>query len=206
MEAHVRIPRWKRSDSVALEVLLASAGIALAVVGIVAPLLGIAGLVDPVAATRDIPLHERAALGGATTHGAITLTGTRTAELAFAEPDLAQRTLLALPGLVGAGLALTIVWLLLRIVRTLTTGDPFRPVNVRRVTGIAVAVIAFGIQEPLLSAVNTGALVRGTAAEDVVPFELAFSWAPILVGLLIAALAEVFRRGTRLRADTEGLV
>jgi hypothetical protein len=70
---------------------------------------------------------------------------------------------------IGTGLlAMVILYLLLRIVRTLRAGDPFVPANATRLTSMG-----------FLTAVG---------------------------GLLLIGLAEVFRQGTRLREDVEGLV
>lgn len=126
--------------------------------------------------------------------------------MTFAHPDLAQRALLALPEFFSGVLLLIVAYLLYRIVRTLAAGDPFVPDNARRVRAIAVTVLGLAILRPLLDMITTGQLVLGTAVEDQVSVEATFSSGPVLLGLLIAALAEVFRRGTQLRADAEGLV
>lgn len=39
-----------------------------------------------------------------------------------------------------------------------------------------------------------------------VPFSVTFTGEYVLLAILILALGEVFRRGTKLHADTEGLV
>ena len=66
-------------------------------------------------------------------------------------------------------------------------------------------MLGAGLVVPYASAVTTDRLQAGTPAEEVVVFSAYLSGMPFLVGLLVAALAEFFRRGTRLRDDTEGL-
>ncbi|MGJ3559975.1 hypothetical protein ACR6C2_20470 [Streptomyces sp. INA 01156] len=59
---------------------------------------------------------------------------------------------------------------------------------------------------PMLLSLTTQALVSGTPLADVIPFSATFSGEYVLLAFLVLALSEVFRRGTKLRADTEGLV
>ncbi|AXG82268.1 DUF2975 domain-containing protein [Streptomyces paludis] len=197
---------WDRTDGRALEWLLGLGAALVAVFSVIIPLLGVFGVLDGGASSRIVGL--RSATTAQDTGGAdgMTLTGTHQAELSFAQPDLAQRTLLVLPELFTGVMLLVIAYLLFCTVRTVRTGDPFVPANARRVAGIAGAVLAMGVTGPVLDMITTAQLVGGTVADQHVVAEGTFSAAPILLGLLIAALSEVFRRGARLRADTEGLV
>ncbi|MBB1245340.1 DUF2975 domain-containing protein, partial [Streptomyces durbertensis] len=183
-------------------------GVALAlagVFGVLLPILGIVGTIDPVN-TREVETEAAARVPDAVASGPVTLGGTRQAEVAFAEPDLPQRMLLALPEVAGSLLLALVLFLLLRIAGTLRAGDVFVPRNARRLLAIAVATVAIGLLGPLVEAITTQLLVADTAVAEAVPFVYTVSTAPLLLGVLIAALAEAFRQGTRLRADTEGLV
>ncbi|MEW1722159.1 DUF2975 domain-containing protein [Streptomyces sp. NPDC093109] len=218
MGADMRVPRenrlmaplrdrsWDRTDSRALEWLLGAGAALVAVFSVVIPLLGVFGVLGRGASARTVGLRYATTAPDAGGADGVTLTGTHRAELAFAHPDPAQRALLALPELVNGALLLVIAYLLFRTVRTLRTGDPFVPANARRMAGIAGAVLAMAVVGPALDLITTQALTGGTSVDQQVVAEGTFSAAPILLGLLIAALSEVFRRGTRLRADTEGLV
>lgn len=196
---------WSRGDSRMLELVLWLALAAVGLFGAILPVAGVLGGPFGVVETRDVALDERTSTTGVT-DGPVTLRGTEQAELTFADPNLTERMLLALPRISGALLLLLAIELLRRIARTLRAGDVFVPDNARRLTVIAVIVLALGILGPLVQALTTDLLVAGTPARDAVPFEVTFAFGPVLLGLLIAALAEVFRRGTALRADTEGLV
>ncbi|QKW29169.1 DUF2975 domain-containing protein [Streptomyces seoulensis] len=200
---------WSRRSDRLLEAALGLAAALAAVFGILLPLLGVLGITDPMdtrevgtaAATRVPDGVIRATAG----HG-MTLTGGHRADLALTHPDTGQRLLLALPELVGSLLLLLVLYLLLRMARTLRDGDVFVPDNARRLGVIAGAALAQAVLAPVLPALTTQLLVRGTPLSDAIPFQVTFTGAYLLLALLVLALAEVFRRGTRLRADTEGLV
>ncbi|SER48347.1 DUF2975 domain-containing protein [Streptomyces qinglanensis] len=201
---------WSRTDSRFLEAALGLAAVLVGVFGVLLPALGVVGLrdgpmdgveVEPEAAAR-IPEKVSAAVTG---HG-MTLTGTRRAELVFADPDLGQRLLLALPGVVGSLFLLLVLVLLFKVARTLSGGDIFVPANARRLSALGLTVLVQAVLTPVLPALTTEMLVRGSPMAEQVPFSVTFTGEHVLLAFLILALGEVFRRGTKLRADTEGLI
>lgn len=102
-------------------------------------------------------------------------------------------------------LALFVVVLLRRIVRSVLAGDPFVDENVRRlrIIGWLVAV------SPILLVIAQFArseLVARSSVADLALESIHVAFLPILVGGLLLVLAEVFAAGVRLRQDTEGLV
>ncbi|GAA3800018.1 hypothetical protein GCM10022403_037770 [Streptomyces coacervatus] len=183
-------------------------GLALALAGlfgVLLPLLGVTGPFDSTRA-RDVTIEAVTRVPAAVSSGPVTLHGTHRAEIALAHPDVQQRILLALPDLFYGALLVLVLVLLLRMARTLRRDDVFVPENARRLQVIAAAIVAMGVLGPAVDAVTTHLLISGTAVSPAVPFAYTVSSAPLLLGLLVAALAEVFRQGTRLREDTEGLV
>ncbi|WP_103517202.1 DUF2975 domain-containing protein [Streptomyces sp. SM10] len=200
---------WSQTDSRLLEAALGLAAVLVGVFGVLLPALGAAGLMDPMD-TREVEAETATRVPGTVTdavtgHG-MTLTGTHRADLVFADPDLGQRLLLALPEIVGSLLLLLILALLFKMARTLRGGDVFVPVNARRLSVIGLAVLAQALLTPVLPALTTEILVSGTPVAEQVPFSATFTGEYVLLAFLILALGEVFRRGTKLRADTEGLV
>ena len=196
---------WSRGDQRALEV---GSGLALglvAVFGVLLPLLGVAGVLDPID-TREVRIEGSASAPRAMQGGGLSIAGTDLADLVFAHPAVGQRLLLALPEIVDGLLLTVILGLLFRMARSLRHGEEFTARNIGRLRAVAVTVFLMGLVTPLVEAVTTSLLLRGTGAEDQVPFSYTFSFQYLLFALLIAAVAEVFRRGVRLRADTEGLV
>ncbi|MCX4862381.1 DUF2975 domain-containing protein (plasmid) [Streptomyces canus] len=200
---------WSQTDSRLLEAALGMAALLVGAFGVLLPALGVAGLIDPTD-TREVEPETPPRVPGTVTdavtgHG-MTLTGTHRADLVFADPDLGQRLLLALPEIVGSLLLLLILAILFKMARTLRGGDVFVPVNARRLSVIGLAVLMQALLAPVLPALTTEILVSGTPMAEQVPFSVTFTGEYVLLAFLILALGEVFRRGTKLRADTEGLV
>ncbi|MEV7952442.1 DUF2975 domain-containing protein [Streptomyces sp. NPDC058316] len=200
---------WSRTDNRLLETALGLAALLVGVFGVLLPVLGVVGLIDPLD-TREVEAETTTRVPGTVTdavagHG-MTLTGTRQADLVFAHPDLGRRLLLALPEFIGSLLLLLVLALLFQMARTLRDGDVFVPKNARRLSFIGLTVLVQAVLSPALPALTTEALVSGTTMADQIPFSVTFTGEYVLLAFLILALGEVFRRGTKLRADTEGLV
>ena len=111
----------------------------------------------------------------------------------------------------GAGLAeslgaIVALLLLLRIVRTLRVGDPFILTNARRLGRIAVAVALGGTGASVLQAWGAHLVLSDAAIRPFVQENLHVTFVPLIAGMGIFLLAEVFRRGARMRDDLEGLV
>jgi hypothetical protein len=201
-----KLLRWTWLDQRLLDTVLVLACAVLVVFGLVLPALGVLGVGGGVPATRTVELPDRASVPALAGDGDVTLFGTRTGELTFRHPDLGERLLLTLPALLGALLALVVIVQLLRLVGTLRAGDPFVPDNARRLLTIALAIVSGAVLLPLSTAVTTDLLASGTPADRFASFTMSLSPLPFVIGLAVAALAEFFRRGAKLREDTEGLV
>jgi hypothetical protein len=200
-----KLLRWTRLDQGLLDTVLAFACVALVVFGLLIPVLGAFGVVGGIATTRHVQLPHRASVPPLPGDRDVILDGTRAGELTFLDPDFGQRLLLVLPGVLATLLALVAVVQLLRLVGTLSAGDPFVPANARRLLVISLAIMR-GVLWPLSNAVTTDLLASGTAAERFAGFTMSVSPLPFVIGLAVAALAEFFRRGAKLREDTAGLV
>lgn len=198
---------WSRIDGYVLNGVLALGFALTFTFGLLLPTLGTLGVGTPVDRIRvGLPEAARETVstpGGSS--GRVELVGSDTIELAFADPGAGQRVLLALPIVFGGLLALVVIVLLWRIARTVPT-DPFVPPNARRLLMIGSALIAYGLLAPAVGMLVSGTLIDTVGADlDVTPLGTGSSTA-IVVGFGVAVLSEVFRQGTRLRADVEGLV
>lgn len=121
-------------------------------------------------------------------------------------PDLAQRLGFAGVPVLGGLLAVAVLTLLLTITRTLREGDPFVAANARRLYVIAGLV---GIGGQSVAGLHAWTRWQVLTHPDVSPYvvlEQDFTLIPLVAGLGIAVAAEVFRQGTRLRDEVEGLV
>lgn len=114
---------------------------------------------------------------------------------------------------IGRGVLFTVVVLavlhhLWRFMRSVAEGSPFTETNVRRLQIMAWILIIAPMVGLLVEAVYNGHLLS-------LAFEHGFTWvvnisnATYVVagfGVLLALIAEVFRRGVRLEGDVDGLV
>ncbi|MFE0602472.1 DUF2975 domain-containing protein [Streptomyces sp. NPDC058892] len=200
---------WSQTDSRLLEAALGLAALLVGTFGVLFPALGVAGLMDPMD-TREVEAATAtrvpAIVTDAVTGHDMTLTGTHQAELVFANPDLGQRLLLAVPEIVDSALLFLVLALLFTMARTLRGGDVFVLVNARRLSVIGFAVLVHALLAPVLATLTTEVLVSDTPMAEQVPFSVTFTGEYVLLAFLVLGLGEVFRRGTKLRADTEGLV
>jgi len=100
--------------------------------------------------------------------------------------------------------ALVALYFVLKVLRTVRDGDPFVHANARRLWTAGVVLMAGGGLTSLISQVST--MVALGRLGDYTTMESSFDLTPVLCGLVLVVLGEVFRQGIKLRADTEGLV
>jgi hypothetical protein len=121
------------------------------------------------------------------------------AELSFGPPSRGYAAAVAAAPIVVLAFALYVLTKLRAIFRTLRAGTPFVPENAHRIRKIAYAVMAGEIVQALVSYGGHRHVMSHFTASglqfDARPELDAF---PIVGGLIILVLAEVFRAGTRL--------
>ncbi len=214
---------WSKSDARLLEGMLALGIVLVAVFGVAAPLLGDAGtglrpfgegravmhvtaeLKDPVRVPGAPVLPEREVFPG--DREQVEMGGARTVEVTFFAPTTGQRLQYLLGPLLVAVTALVVLALLFFVARSQRLGEPFTLANARRVSAIGAVLAVGGTLAPFLTIVMHNALLESTAAAPLVrtnEFTLSFVW--VAVGLVVASVGEVFRRGAALREDVDGLV
>lgn len=210
--------RWSRADSVATQTILAL-GMVLVGLTFLASLLWITPLLPAEGLGRFAQITVHQPMGAPATVpdvepvvDDVTIAEEPKMTLRFEDPSTLQRLMLVLSTLLTQAAALTILYLILRVLRSLDQGDPFVPANVRRIYTIALTMILAAILVPTADGFAGLFLQHGVVPEDgmvLVSFTLSLESGPLvalLAGLLLAALAEVFRRGARMRDDVEGLV
>jgi hypothetical protein len=219
----MRLPsrlRWSRTDNLIAHAVLV---VAMAVAGLTGllGLLWITPLIPSggggvVANTVTVPRPEgvpepSVAVGAASPD--VSVAAPPEVVVEFHDPTALERLLLAAPGLLGTAAVLVVLFMVLRLVRSLDRGEPFVAANVRRVYAIAYTVLVGSLAVPVAGAVCDSVLRSRALGADGLVLTAGLlggrggiSLALVLTGFLLAALAEVFRRGARLREDVEGLV
>ena len=107
-----------------------------------------------------------------------------------------------------AGLAVLAAAVLInKIMRSVAAGDPFAPGNAGRFRLLAIIVGAYAILHSIPGAVASSlALARAGLTADLAPSLNLDPFGIIVIPFGLLVLAEAFRRGGQLRADTEGLI
>lgn len=191
---------FDRSDRWGLGILLGLVFVAAAVVDVVLPLLRWAGSEGiPVPFVSEVTVPELDDAG--TTYGVAQY------DVTLADPTTGQRLLDLVPGLMTVGLIAAGCWLIIAVMGTIASGDPFVAANVRRLRRLAALlligpIVVFFVDLPvngaLLSSVDLGGLDPATFLEP--------AWPAFVAGMVVALLAEAFKAGSRLRDDVDGLV
>lgn len=189
------------ADHRGLRALLWATALVVFALEVIAPV--VAGIVrDPIRTT----FHTDVTVDGLAP--GVTVANPVDALVVIADPTVSQRVLVALPSALVAVAVLVVVRLLLGLLGDLRGGEPFTVANVRRLRGIAVVVgagaIVFSAAEALCNFVLVSDGALGVGARQV--FELSLPFAFLAVALALAAIAEAFRVGVRLRDDVDGLV
>ncbi|WP_017614311.1 DUF2975 domain-containing protein [Nocardiopsis salina] len=217
MASRIRI-RWTRTDSDIMGAVL----LAVAVLGSLSLLVTLAWALFAVPSVltgwmNKVSVHHTSEVAVAAPEmtvlaDGVGVQGTDEAVLVFQDPGLGQRLLLAVPVLLWHALVLSVALTVRNVLLSLREGDPFVPVNVRRVYTLAVLAFLGSLLLPMIGvvcdlALRHGVVELGQAA--LFGFSLNPTSGPLaglLASLVLAALAEVFRRGSRMRDDVDGLV
>lgn len=189
------------TDHRGLRVLLWATAFVVVAVELIAPV--ISGIVrDPIRAT----VHTEVTVDGLAP--GVTVANPADVLVVIADPTMSQRLLVALPSALVGVAVLVVVRHLLGLLGDLRGGEPFTVANVRRLRGIAVVVgtgaIVVSAAEALCDFVLVADGALGAGARQV--FQMSLPLAFLAVALVIAAIAEAYRVGVRLRDDVDGLV
>lgn len=143
-----------------------------------------------------------AAPGVTVTHGSRVF-----AEFAEASPGLWLASLV--PPALFVIFLVFVLWLLWRLLDDVGDAHPFTMANVARMRGIAIVMMGGSVVLLFARGLANGYLASHAFVDESVLFAYDFEPSSLLlpgVGLLIAALAEAFKRGIQLESDVEGLV
>lgn len=137
----------------------------------------------------------------------VSLAHTGEAVATITDPTIAQRLLVATPVLFVALLVGVGAWLLYGITARIHRGDAFGRSTITRLRALAIMVLLGGVVAPFLMLGTRFVLSDQLLAAPEVLFTIDATTAwPVIVGLLLVLLTEVFTRGRALSDDLEGLV
>jgi hypothetical protein len=215
----------RRALTALIEAALLGAILLVAVLGVVRPLVGPAGLhlgtgsifgrvpsveatidIDKVRVTTEPSLPTLGGRGEIASGDALEMLIPTQTRVAAYEPDLRQTLGLVGSGVLTALVVIAVLVCLLLLVRSLRGGDPFVPANARRLYAIAIAVGVGGEAASLLHAWGRADVLGDPAIAPFVLTDVDFTLMPLWAGLGLAVAAEVFRQGAALRQEVEGLV
>ncbi|MGD7732255.1 DUF2975 domain-containing protein [Propionibacteriaceae bacterium G57] len=120
------------------------------------------------------------------------------------DPTLGQRLLVALPVVFVAALVAVGAWLVLGIVTRISRGEAFGPAAIRR---LSLVVLLGGITAPFVELASRFALSAQLQDQPQVffRFELMDIW-PIVVGMVLLLITQVFRRGAAMTDELAGVI
>lgn len=136
----------------------------------------------------------------------VELGGPVEAELTFLSPTTSQRVIWAIGELVGPALALAGIWTIYRVVRSARAAEVFTSANERRLWSLAFLIAVGGTIESMISGFTDLLLIQRSAAADLFLVSSTISFLPLVVGMLVAMLASVWRLGVSMREDLEGTI
>lgn len=188
--------RFDRSDSVATQLILwllvgASAAYS-------------AFIIIDWALRRQVTLTEVPVQAAEDAAGAGRVLNPVAAEVVVDDVGAGHFVLLLVGSLLTVAAAVWAAVLLTRFLGDLADGDPFGPANVTRLRIVAALLLVVPLVASVVIAIARAEILEAAGAEA--GFALSFSLGWIAAGLLVAAIAQAFATGTRLRSDVDGLV
>ncbi|MEN3123702.1 DUF2975 domain-containing protein [Janibacter sp. LM] len=136
----------------------------------------------------------------------VEITGPFVGSVGFLSPTLAMRWAWVCWQAAGPLLAAGSLLVVLKLVRSVRTGTPFTSANARRLRVLALLVGGGGTILAVTDELVRRWLLDGSAAAGIVGHDWHISFAPVLLGVLIGVVAEVWRAGVAMAEDLDGVV
>lgn len=122
------------------------------------------------------------------------------------DPTPSQRIAWLIWQVSGPLLVLLVAWPIRQMARSTFDGDPFTSENERRLWRISGLVIAGGFTVSVIDSIAQDVIVRRSAATYLFDLELTLDFAPIFIGLVIAALASIWHHGVAMRDELDATI
>jgi hypothetical protein len=191
---------FDRSDYIGAKIILGIVLVGSVVFGLIGPIL------DAVSKAPLPVTYTSKVTSGIPLPRGSTLDGPATVQVLLTDATFGERLTQAVPGFMFAGLTIAIALLLFQLLRSTQAGEPFTRRNVLRINVIALIVGIGGMLVQFAGGVADNAIQTygRLPLSDTLTFT--FTLMPLAVMMVIAFVAEAFRRGVVLREDVDGLV
>lgn len=138
---------------------------------------------------------------------AVELSGPSTATVGILNPTRGEQFAYVTIGALVPALAAVVLWVLLRVVSSVSKGTPFTEINAKRLWLLAALI---GVGGTLASFahnwVDAYLISQSAAAPAFQTSQVTFEVWPLLVGLVVGVIALTWDRGVALERDAEGLI
>ena len=122
----------------------------------------------------------------------------------FSEGDARSSVIMISTALVLAGPAIVILLALRQVLKSVADGAPFADANGPRITLIGIMVIIWGLVGQAAQTLATWMVMDESAASGLhLETNIRPNLTIVFLGLVVLALGEVFRKGTRLQSDAD---
>lgn len=122
------------------------------------------------------------------------------------DPTPSQRVIWLIWQISGALLVLLVAWPIRQMARSARLDDPFTARNERRLWWISGLMIVGGVVVSFIGGAAETIVMGRSEAADLFNVEFEISFAPIVVGLVIAALASIWHQGVVMRDELEATI
>ena len=136
----------------------------------------------------------------------VEITGPFKGQLAVLNPTFAMQWAWIYWQAAGPLLAAVALFVILKIVRSVRSGTPFTKVNASRLRILALLVGVGGTFLAVTNELVRRWLLDNSAASGIVGREWNITFIPLLVGVIIGVVAEVWRAGVVMAEDLDGVV
>ncbi len=138
---------------------------------------------------------------------AVELSGPYTATINLLNPGSAERLAYVTSRILGPLVAIVALFLLYRVVSSVSSGSPFTAQNGKRLWWLALLIGLGGMAAAVATSLADRFLISRSAAASVFRTDyLSIPFWPVILGLIIAVVALAWSRGTALEEDQEGLI
>ena len=136
----------------------------------------------------------------------VEITGPFKGQLGLLNPTFAMQWAWIYWQVAGPLLAAVALFVVLKIVRSVRIGTPFTSVNASRLRILALLVGVGGMLVAVTNELVRRWLLDNSAASGIVGHEWHITFIPLLLGVIIGVVAEVWRAGVVMAEDLDGVV